>query len=142
MEQDLKYEELTGKIQDCAYRVFRELGTGFLEKVYENALVVELEEYNIPFEQQKSVTVSYRGRIVGEYIADLVIDNKVIVELKAARAIEDIHFAQLLNYLKATGYEVGLLINFGPQFTFKRRIYNKTSVSSVSSVVNKRVGYG
>jgi GxxExxY protein len=137
MEQNLKYEELTGKIRDCAYRVFRELGSGFLEKVYENALAVELEEQNIPFEQQKAVTVSYRGRIVGEYIADIVIDSKIIVELKAAKGIDDIHFAQLFNYLKATGFEVGLLVNFGPHFTFKRRIYNnKPSVSSASSVVH------
>jgi GxxExxY protein len=71
----------------------------------------------------------------------MLIGKKVIVELKAARTIEDVHFAQLFNYLKATGYEVGLLINFGPQFTFKRRIYNK-SVSSVSSVVNSEVGDG
>ena len=142
MEQKLIYEELTGKIRDCAYHVFRDLGAGFLEKVYENALAVELEEQNIHFEQQKFVTVSYRGKIVGEYIADLVIDNKVIVELKAVRGIEDIHFAQLLNYLKATGYEVGLLVNFGPRFTFKRRIYNNQSVSSGSSMVSKRVGYG
>ena len=107
MEQSLIYEELTGKIRDCAYRVFRELGSGFLEKVYENALAVELEEQNIPFEQQKAVTVSYRGRIVGEYIADMIIDSKIIVELKAAKEIDDIHFAQLFNCLEVTGFEVG-----------------------------------
>ena len=142
MEQKLKYEELTGKIRDCAYHVFRELGSRFLEKVYENALAVEFEEQNIPFKQQKVVTVNCRGRIVGEYIADLVVDNKIIIELKAAKGIDDIYFAQLLNYLKATGYEVGLLINFGPRFTFKRRIYNNKPVSSASSVVNSEVSYG
>ena len=142
MEQELKHADLTGAIRDCAYHVYRELGGGFLEKVYENALAVELEQRGIRFEQQKPVTVSYRNRIVGEYVADMLIDNKVIVELKAVRDIEDIHFAQLFNYLKATGYEVGLLINFGPRFTFKRRIYNNQSVSSVSSVVNSEVGDG
>jgi GxxExxY protein len=141
MEQELLFSDLTGAIRDSAYHVYRELGSGFLEKVYENALAVELEQRNIDFEQQKPVTVSYRGRVVGEYIVDMLIGKKVIVELKAARTIEDVHFAQLFNYLKATGYEVGLLINFGPQFTFKRRIYNK-SVSSVSSVVNSEVGDG
>lgn len=138
MEQELKYADLTGAIRDSAYHVYRNLGGGFLEKVYENALAVELEQRGIHYEQQKPVSVYYRGRIVGEYLADMLIDNKVIAELKAVRAIEDIHFAQLFNYLKATGYEVGLLINFGPRFTFKRRIYNK-SVSSVSSVVNSEV---
>ncbi len=137
MEQELLFSDLTGEIRDSAYHVYRELGGGFLEKVYENALAVELEQRN----KQKPVTVSYRGRVVGEYIADMLIGKKVIVELKAARTIEDVHFAQSFNYLKATSYEVGLLINFRPQFTFKRRIYNK-SVSSVSSVVNSEVGDG
>ena len=136
MEQEFKYADLTGVIRDSAYHVYRELGSGFLEKVYENALAVELEQRSIKFEQQKPVTVGYRGRIVGEYVADMLIDNKVIIELKAVRTVEDTHFAQLFNYLKATGYEVGLLINFGPRFTFKRRIYNNKSVSSASSVVN------
>ena len=142
MEQELKFADLTGSIRDSAYHVYRELGGGFLEKVYENALAVELEQRGIRFEQQKPITVSYRGRTVGEYIADMLVDNKIIVELKAVRDIEDAHFAQLFNYLKATGYEVGLLINFGPRFTFKRRIYNNKSVSSVSSVVNSGAGHG
>lgn len=137
MEQTLKYADLTGTIRDCAYYVYRELGTGFLEKVYENALAVELEARKIKYRQQVPVTVNYRDRIVGEYIADLLVEGKVIVELKAVNNVEDIHFAQLFNYLKATGYEVGLLINFGPRFTFRRRIYDKDkSVSSVSSVVH------
>ena len=136
MEPELKFADLTEKIRDCAYCVYRELGSGFLEKVYENALGVELETRKIQYEQQRAITVSYRGRIIRDYVADLIIENKVIVELKAARAVEEIHFAQLFNYLKATGYEVGLLINFGSQFTFKRRIYSrKKSASSASSVV-------
>ncbi|MBC8377804.1 MAG: GxxExxY protein [Planctomycetes bacterium] len=136
MEPELKYADLTGKIRDCAYRVYRELGCGFLEKVYENSLAVELEMQNIQYDQQKPVTVSYRDRIVGQYVADMLVEDKVIVELKAAKEVGDIHFTQLFNYLKATGCEVGLLINFGPRFTFKRRIYNNQSASSVSSVVN------
>ena len=133
---ELKYAELTGRIRDCAYRVYRELGVGFLEKVYENALAVELEMQKIPFEQQRPVTVSYQGRIVGEYVADMLVENKVIVELKAGKDIDESHFTQLFNYLKATGHEVGLLINFGPKFTFKRRVFNsEKSGSSASSVV-------
>lgn len=133
---ELKHAELTGRIRDCAFRVYRELGAGFLEKVYENALAVEFEMQNIPFEQQRPVTVSYQGRIVGEYVADMLVDDKVIVELKAAKDIDDSHFTQLFNYLKATGHEVGLLINFGPRFTFKRRVFStQKSVSSASSVV-------
>lgn len=124
MEPELKYEELTARIRDCAYRVYKGLGAGFLEKVYENALTVELEMQNIPYEQQKAINVSYSGRIVGEYVADLIIENKIVVELKAIKDLDQIHYAQLLNYLKATGYEVGLLINFGPRFTFKRRIFS------------------
>ena len=136
MEQELKFADLTGTIRDCAYHIYRALGTGFLEKVYENALAVELELRNIKYEQQKPIKVSYKDRIIGEYVADFLVEDKVIIELKAAKELDDVHFAQLFNYLKATGYEVGLLINFGPRFSFKRRIYNnKKSVSSVPSVV-------
>ncbi len=139
MERELKFADLTGQIRDCAYHVYRELGMSFLEKVYENALAVKLDMRGVKYEQQRPITVNYRNRVVGEYVADLVVEGKVIVELKAAREVEDIHFAQLFNYLKATGYEVGLLINFGPRFTFKRRIFNQNK--SVSSAVNSEVGY-
>jgi GxxExxY protein len=143
MEQELKFADLTGSIRDSAYHVYRELGMGFLEKVYENSLAVELDMRSIKYEQQRPITVNYRNKVVGEYVADLVIERKVIVELKAVREVEEVHFSQLFNYLKATGYEVGLLINFGPRFTFKRRIFNQNkSVSSVSSVVNSGAGHG
>lgn len=119
MKRDLQFAGLTGIIRNCAYVVYRELGTGFLEKVYENARAVELENNKINYQQQKPVTVKYQNRVVGEYIADLVVEGKIIIELKAVKEVEDIHYAQLFNYLKATGYEVGLLINFGPRFTFR-----------------------
>ncbi len=134
MEPNLKHEDLTGAIRDCAYHVYHELGTGFLERVYENALAVELEMRKINDHQQHPVTVHYRGRTVGEYVVDLLIEDKIVVELKAVSNLDDVHFAQLFNYLKATRYEVGLLINFGPRFSFRRRIYNNNK--SVSSVVN------
>lgn len=133
MDVELRYADLTGQIRDCAYQVYQALGRGFVEKVYENALAIELELNNIHYEQQTPVTVSYRGRIVGEYVADLVIENKIIVELKAAKGVDESHFTQLFNYLKATGHEVGLLINFGPRFTFKRRVFNHSASSVVKT---------
>jgi len=115
-------EELTGKIINCFFDVYNELGYGFLEKVYENALVLALQEKNINFSRQKNIDVYYHKQLVGEYIADLLIEDKVIVEIKAGKALTSEHEAQLLNYLKATGTKVGFLVNFGPQLKFKRYV--------------------
>lgn len=113
--------QLTEKILRAAFTVLNTIGCGFLEKVYENALVVELSRAKIPVEQQKPLQVSYQGVIVGDYLADLIIDSKVIVECKAVAGLDTIHEAQLLNYLKATGIRVGLLLNFGrPKLQYKR----------------------
>ena len=110
-----KYPErdLTEKIIGAAFNVSNTLGAGFLEKVYENALVVELTRSSISVEQQKTYQVAYEGTVVGNYVADLVVDGRVIVEVKAAKQLDAVHDAQLLNYLKATGIRVGLLLNFG-----------------------------
>ncbi len=114
-------EELTEKILGAAFKVQNTLGCGFLEKVYENAMVVELSRAGISVEQQKPMQVRYQGAIVGEYQADLVVDGRVIVELKAASKLDSIHEAQLLNYLKATRVRVGLLFNFGcPKLQYRR----------------------
>jgi GxxExxY protein len=114
-------EELTEKILGAAFKVQNTLGCGFLEKVYENAMVVELSRAGISVEQQKPMQVRYQGAIVGEYQADLVVDSRVIVELKAASKLDSIHEAQLLNYLKATRVRVGLLFNFGcPKLQYRR----------------------
>lgn len=114
-------QELTEKILGAAFKVQNTLGCGFLEKVYENALVVELGRHEIAVEQQKPLQVSYEGAIVGAYLADLVADNRVIVECKAVNQLDPIHEAQLLNYLKATGIRVGLLLNFGrPKLQYRR----------------------
>ena len=118
---ELLYEELTGRIQKCAYSVYRELGAGFLEKVYENALLEELRLNHIRACCQQGIVVKYKTIEVGCYIADIVIEDKIIIEIKAVKALDNNHFSQLQNYLKATGYRLGLLINFGPQFEFKRR---------------------
>ena len=117
--------EITQKIIGCAYRVSNVLGVGFLEKVYENALVYELKKLNFKVEQQKPIKVLYEDVIVGDYYADLFIQDLVIVELKATKRIEDIHLAQCLNYLKATGLSLGLIINFGkPKVEIKRVVNN------------------
>ena len=113
MDGSKKKDELTEAIIGCAHKVLRTLGCGFLEKVYENAFAIELSGRGIRHEQQASVEIRYQGLLVGEYIADIVVENRVIVELKAVRDLDRIHQAQLLNYLKATGIRTGLLLNFG-----------------------------
>ncbi|MDO8684998.1 MAG: GxxExxY protein [Armatimonadota bacterium] len=115
--------ELTEKTIGRSYAVANTLGHGFLEKVYENALAVELRNAGCKVEQQKGIVVNYHGSVVGEYVADLLVDDCVIVELKTVKAINDIHLAQALNYLKATGLRICLLINFGnPKVEIKRVI--------------------
>lgn len=118
---DLIHEEITEEIIGAAFEVHRVLGYGFLEKVYENALLAEIARRGLIVEAQKTIKVLYKGVIVGDYIADLVVSEKVIVELKAEEQLNEHHVAQLINYLKATGLKVGMLINFGPtKCTFKR----------------------
>lgn len=105
----------------CAYKVCNTLGCGFVEKVYENALVLELKKSGLKVEQQRNVNVLYDGVVVGEFAADLLVEDRVIVELKAAKALDEVHVAQCLNYLKASGLHVGLLLNFGkPRLELKR----------------------
>lgn len=116
------YEEVTKKIIGCAYKVHNTLGSGFLEKVYENALKVELEKSGLGVEQQKAINVYYDNSVVGQYIADLVVNDAIILEIKVAETINKVHEAQLLNYLRATRLRVGLIINFGPKVAIKRRI--------------------
>ncbi len=106
------------------YNVYNELGHGFLESVYENAMTLALREAGLDARQQTSVTVYFRGQIVGDFRADLLVDNAVIVELKAAKSLDSTHEAQLLNYLRATDLEVDLLMNFGPKSEFKRLAFD------------------
>ena len=120
----LKHGDLTDKIIGAFYKVYNRLGHGFLEKVYENALVLELRKQGLSVRQQSPIHVYYENELIGEYFADLIVDDKVIVELKAAEAIDEAHLAQLTNYLKATRQEVGLLLNFGTEPVFMRRIFD------------------
>jgi len=122
--QDAKYKELTKKIIGVFYKVYNQLGYGFLEKVYENAMMVELKKESIPALAQCPIKVSYDGTVVGEYFADILVDGKVISEIKASRGLPLESEAQLLNYLKATDMEVGLLLNFGPAPQIKRKVFD------------------
>ena len=116
-------DEITERIIGCAMRVSNELGAGFLEKVYENAMMIELGRNGLEAESQKVIQVCYFGAVVGDFFADIVVENRILLELKATKAIDEIHQAQLLNYLKATGMRVGLIINFGsPRVGIKRMV--------------------
>ncbi|MBF8282217.1 MAG: PDDEXK 3 family protein [Anaerolineales bacterium] len=121
-----KHSEITEQIIAAFYTVYNTLGYGFLEKVFENALVIELRRRGLRVVQQMPITVYYTGEVVGEYFADLLVADLVIVEIKAVKALLVEHEAQLLNYLKATPYEVGLLLNFGPKPEHKRRAFENT----------------
>lgn len=112
---------LTERVIACAYRVHNSLGAGFLEKVYENAMAVELEMQGIAFQKQAPLKVVYQGRVVGEYFADMLIENRVICEFKAMDRLFKEHEVQLVNYLVATGIETGLLINFGRSVEIRRK---------------------
>jgi GxxExxY protein len=117
------HKDITDKIIKAFYNVYNSLGFGFLEKVYENAMMIELKSFNLLCEKQKPIDVYFKELKVGEYFADIIVDNKVIIELKAAESLCEEHEAQLTNYLKATEIEVGLLLNFGKTPRIKRKIF-------------------
>jgi GxxExxY protein len=116
-----RLNEVTKRIIGCAYTVSNGLGAGFLEKVYENAIAHELGKSGLRVQQQQPIKVIYDGIIVGDYLADIVVEDSVLIELKAIKAFDDVHFAQCINYLKATGMRICLLINFGqPKLEIRR----------------------
>jgi GxxExxY protein len=119
----LIHEELTQKIIGVFFNVYNELGHGFLESVYEEAFCVSLAEQNIFYERQRAVPVFFHGRQIGDFRCDILVDSKVMIELKAITAIERAHEKQLTNYLKATEIEVGIILNFGPEPKFKRIVF-------------------
>jgi GxxExxY protein len=123
MANKLLHRDLTDAILRSFYQVHNSLGFGFLEKVYENAMVLTLRRQGLDVWQQKAIRVYYEDSLVGEYFADLLVAQKVIVELKAGESLSPAHEAQLMNYLKATELEVGLLLNFGEVPEFRRRIF-------------------
>jgi GxxExxY protein len=116
-----KIDELTERVIGCCFKVHKTLGSGFLEKVYENALMIELEQAGLRARQQSPIAVNYEGRRVGEYLADVIVEDLVICELKVGEAVGKEHEVQLVNYLVATGIDTGLLIHFGKSVTVKRK---------------------
>jgi GxxExxY protein len=120
---NLKHYDLTEKIVDVFYDVYSELGHGFVESVYEQALALALVQSGMSVERQRPVTVWFRGQQIGDFRADMLVERKVLLALKAARAIDQAHEKQLLNYLRATDFEVGLLVNFGVKPQFRRLVY-------------------
>jgi len=119
------YEDITKRIIKAFYKVYNNLGYGFMEKVYENALLIELKKEGFSTEQQKIIKVYYEGEVVGDYYADILVEDLIILELKACESLNDIHKIQLINYLKATKKELGLLLNFGKKPEMKRVLLNK-----------------
>lgn len=125
MNSNYLHSEITGTIIKAFYKVYNSLGVGFLAKVYENSLVIELEKLGLSCEQQKPIEVFYENRRVGVYYADLLVAGAVIVEIKAIENICEAHEAQLVNYLRASEIEVGLLLNFGKSPQHKKRVLTK-----------------
>lgn len=132
MENPYKHQDITELIIKAFYVVYNTLGYGFSEKVYENALAFELRRLGLKVVQQAPIRVYYAGELVGEYFADLLIADVVLVELKAVHALAESHEAQLLNYLKGTLYEVGLLLNFGPKPQMKRKAFDNERKGGLS----------
>lgn len=121
--EQFRHSELTKSIIGVFYEVYNELGYGFLESVYENSLCLALREKGLDVHQQIAIPVWFRGNQVGDFVADIMVNRAVLLELKTTRSIDQSHMAQLLNYLKATQIEVGLVLNFGPRAEFKRAVY-------------------
>ena len=130
---ELLYKDTTDKILKAFYKVYNELGFGFLEKVYQNALYIELTAMGLYCKKQSQIKVYYKEQLVGEYFADIIVNESIIIELKAAEALVEEHEYQLINYLKATEIEVGLLLNFGKEPVFKRKLFtnDKKKIKSV-----------
>ncbi|NIM98617.1 MAG: GxxExxY protein [candidate division Zixibacteria bacterium] len=120
----MKHEAVTRKIIECAFKVHNKLGFGFLESVYQNALAIELSRAGLKVDKERRIVVQYDGQVVGDFNADMIVEDKIIVELKSLKEIHPIHEAQVVNYLKATGMEVGLLVNFGEKVQIKRKVLN------------------
>ncbi len=124
----MKHENVTEQIIAAFYKVYNVLGYGFLEKVYQGAMAIELRKHGLSIKPLQKIDVFYDGICVGEYIADYLVEDCVVIELKAADAIAPAHEAQLINYLKATNIDVGLVLNFGPKPQFRRKVYETARI--------------
>ncbi|MGC2235606.1 MAG: GxxExxY protein [Pyrinomonadaceae bacterium] len=133
---NLLHSEITGQIIKAFYKVYNTLGFGFLEKVYERALAAELEASGFQVHSQQPIKVYYNGKNVGDYFADLIVENKIILEIKTASSIDKTHEAQLLNYLKATELEVGLILNFGEKAEYRRKVFANQRKDLIKNLLN------
>ncbi|MEW7987245.1 MAG: GxxExxY protein [Candidatus Thiodiazotropha endolucinida] len=125
-------EAVSKRVIGCGYEVSNELGAGFFEAVYENALCLEFEHQVLSFERHKHLEVRYKGRVVGHYVADFIVENRLLLELKALSALTNEHDAQVMNYLRATGLKVGLLLNFGtPRLGVRRLVWQHDDASII-----------
>lgn len=131
---DLLHKEISKPILKVFYDVYNQLGYGFLEKVYQNAMYFELKSQGYKVEAQKQIKVYFKNQLVGEFYADLLIEDAIIVELKACEHLVNSHVAQLLNYLKATQIEIGLVLNFGETPEFKRLVYTNNRKSNIKNL--------
>jgi len=122
-DKNYVHSEVTEQIIGCAYDVYKRLGFGFAEKVYENAMMIKLSQKGLEAVQQALINVFFEGSLVGEYYADILVNQKVIIEIKAVATVSKAHEVQLVNYLKATGVNVGLLINFGERIKIIRKVF-------------------
>jgi GxxExxY protein len=132
---DYKHKDLSEKVIMAFYNVYNTLGYGFLEKVYENAMMIELERMGLSANAQWPIQVFYAGKIVGEYFADILVEDKIIVEIKAVKNLLLENEAQLLNYLKATQIEIGLLVNFGPKPEVKRKAFDNVRKVEIGPLI-------
>jgi len=130
---NILHKSITDIILKVYYEVYNELGYGFLEKEYQNAMYFELQSLGYKVEAQKQIKVYFKKQLVGEYYSDLLVEDKVIVELKATELLMNVHIAQIMNYLKGTPIEVGLLLNFGEKPEFKRFIYTNDRKSNIKN---------
>jgi GxxExxY protein len=121
----MEYEEITEKVIGCAFRVYNSMGGGFLESVYGKCMMIELKKAGLDAEFEKAIKVYYENEVVGEFVADIVVEKEIIVELKAVRQLIETHEVQLVNYLMATGKSVGLLVNFGERNVKVKRKYRE-----------------
>lgn len=124
---DFIYSDITKNIIKSFYTVYNRLGFGFLEKVYEQSMMIELMDTGLYCERQKPIKVYYKEKIVGDYYVDILVENKIVIELKASEGIVEEHELQLINYLKATDLEIGLLLNFGKKPEFKRKVFSNNN---------------
>jgi GxxExxY protein len=141
-QNDRRHEKLTGKIIEVFYDVYNELGSGFLESVYANAMAIALSQSGLKVQPQAPICVTFRGHVVGDFFADLLVNDAVILELKAVRVIDPIFEAQLLNYLRATHIEIGLLMNFGPKPEFKRLAFSNSRKETCAAGASPQLNVG